>query len=87
MKNGTRISDEINVADAHPSGRRPFQRKQYIKKFESLTEGLISAKESQRFLEIVQNLRKLKPSQLSYLNLKTTQKKNTRKSAKNSIFS
>ncbi len=87
MKNGTRISDEINVADAHPSGRRPFQRKQYIKKFESLTEGLISAKESQRFLEIVQNLRKLKPSQLSYLNLKTTQKKNTRKSAKNCIFS
>ena len=30
MKNGSTISEEINVADAHPAGKRPFGRKEYI---------------------------------------------------------
>ena len=42
MKDGSIISEEINVADAHPAGKRPFSRKEYIDKFKSLTEGIIS---------------------------------------------
>jgi 2-methylcitrate dehydratase len=70
MKDGSVISDEINVADAHPSGRRPFKREQYIEKFKSLTQSLVSKTESIRFLKIVQNLRKLKSSNLKDLNVK-----------------
>jgi len=70
MKNGSIISDEINVADAHPSGKRPFNREQYIKKFRTLTDGIVSKNECNRFLKVVQNLKKLKPDQLSALNIK-----------------
>ena len=69
MKNGTKISDEINVADAHPSGKRPFGRSQYIEKFKTLTEALITKSESNRFLSLVQNLRKLKAHNLGGLNI------------------
>ena len=64
MKNGSTISEEINVADAHPAGKRPFGRKEYINKFKVLTDNIISKKESQRFLKCVQNLRKLKHKDL-----------------------
>ena len=64
MKNGSTISEEINVADAHPAGRRPFEREQYIEKFRALTDGIISNKESKRFLKIVQNLKNLKRNNL-----------------------
>ena len=69
MKNGSTISEEINVADAHPAGKRPFGRKEYINKFKVLTDNIISKKESQRFLKCVQNLRKLKPKDLKGLNV------------------
>ena len=69
MNDGSVISEEINVADAHPSGKRPFRRKQYIEKFKSLTDGLISTKETKRFLNLVQNLRSLKSSDLRALNI------------------
>ena len=69
MNDGSVISEEINVADAHPSGKRPFRRKQYIEKFKSLTDGLISTKETKRFLNFAQNLRSLKPSDLRALNI------------------
>ena len=42
MKDNSLITEEINVADAHPAGKRPFGRKEYIKKFRTLTEGIIS---------------------------------------------
>ena len=83
MKNGSTISEEINVADAHPAGRRPFEREQYIEKFRALTDGIISNKESKRFLKIVQNLKNLKRNNLVGLNvevLKKNIKKNTNKS-------
>ena len=70
MKNGKTISEEINVADAHPAGKRPFKRAQYIKKFISLTKNLITKKECDRFLKTVQNLKKLKSKDLKHLNIK-----------------
>ena len=69
MKNGLIISEEINVADAHPAGKRPFTREEYINKFKTLTDGIISHKESDRFLKCVQNLPNLKAKELIGLNV------------------
>ena len=86
MNDGSVISEEINVADAHPSGKRPFRRKQYIEKFKSLTDGLISTKETKRFLNLVQNLRSLKPSHLRALNIEIGSKFRKLKRNKSFIF-
>lgn len=69
MKDGSTITDELAVANAHSLGARPFQREQYIKKFKTLTEGIISEKESERFLSLVQNLPKLSADELMGLNV------------------
>ena len=69
MKHGSTISEEINVADAHPAGKKPYTRKEYINKFKTLTDGIISKKESDRFLKCVQNLPKLKAKDLVGLNV------------------
>ena len=74
MKNGSTITDQINVADAHPAGKRPFGRKEYINKFKTLTDGIITKQESDRFLKIVQNLRKLKSKDLKKLNIQVKNK-------------
>ena len=70
MKNGSKITEEISVADAHPNGKNPFKRKDYIKKFKTLTNGIIESSESERFLNDVQNLRNLSQSELQKLNIK-----------------
>ncbi len=75
MKNGEKIEEEKEVADAHPNGLRPFKRSDYIKKFETLTNGLITQKESKRFLKTVQNLKFLKPKDLNQLNIEIKSKK------------
>jgi 2-methylcitrate dehydratase len=69
MKDGKIIERELGIADAHPNGKRPFQRKQYIEKFKTLTDGIISKKESERFLKDVQKLTKLKAGDLHKLNV------------------
>ena len=60
LNNGKKITEELDRADAHPYGARPFKRKNYINKFLTLTEGILDKKESNRFLKTVQNLRNLK---------------------------
>jgi len=69
LRNGTSITDEIAVANAHPLGAKPFTREDYLRKFQSLTEGILSAKESRRFLDTVQTLRSLGAGELRSLNL------------------
>ena len=54
-----KLIEELDKADAHPYGARTFERKNYIKKFITLTKDIISKKESDRYLKTVQNLRKL----------------------------
>ena len=85
MKNGSSISKEINVADAHPAGKNPFKRKEYIQKFKTLTSGIITKSESDRFLKLVQNLRKLKHRDLAGLNVEVINKGKLRTKIK-SIF-
>ena len=85
MKDGKKIEDEISVADAHPSGNRPFERSNYIEKFQTLTKGIILPKESERFLKDVQNLRKLKSVELYKLNVEVKGKL-VKSSGKKAIF-
>jgi len=85
MKNGKKISEQLERADAHPYGSRPFQRKDYIKKFKTLTDNIISRKESLRFIKTVQNLKKIKKGQLTKLNLEVS-KKYLKKNSKIGIF-
>ena len=69
MKDGSKIVEEISVADAHPNGNNPFKRKNYINKFKTLTNNIIETNESERFLSDVQNLANLKKSELYKLNI------------------
>ena len=64
LKNGKKITEILDRADAHPYGLRPFNRENYINKFQILTKNLISKKESDKFLYNVQQLKKLKAGQL-----------------------
>ena len=85
LKNGKRFSEELDKADAHPYGARPFKRENYINKFLTLTEDIISKNESNRFLKTVQNLRKLKSGQLNKLNIEINKSK-LKRNLKKAIF-
>ncbi len=69
LRDGKKLDDEIAVADAHPLGARPFGRDDYIRKFRILTDGIISARESNRFLEAAQDLARLPAGELHRLNI------------------
>ena len=64
---GTVVEDELAVADAHPLGARPFAREQYIAKFRTLCEGVVSREEQDRFLAAAENLENL--TDLAELNI------------------
>ncbi|MDQ1573186.1 MAG: 2-methylcitrate dehydratase [Actinomycetota bacterium] len=67
LADGTRLVDEIAVADAHPLGARPFAREQYIGKFRTLSDGVLDPAEIERFLELVQRLPGLTAAELDGL--------------------
>jgi 2-methylcitrate dehydratase len=69
LKDGTKLVDELAVANAHPLGARPFGREDYIRKFRTLTEGIVSAREVNRFLEVVQDAAKLPAGELHRLHV------------------
>ena len=69
LKDGSKLIDEMAVANAHPNGAKPFSRPDYIRKFQTLTEGVISSRESNRFLAAVQDLAKLPAGELHQLNV------------------
>ena len=75
LKNGKKLIEQLDKADAHPYGLRPFVRSNYINKFLVLTKNIISKKESDRFLKTVQNLKKLKPGQMQKLNIEVKKSK------------
>ena len=56
LDDGIVIEDELDVADAHPAGARPFARAQYIDKFRGLADGVIASSEQERFLDCAQAL-------------------------------
>jgi len=69
LKDGTKQIDELALANAHTLGAKPFARPDYISKFETLTEGLVSAAESRRFLDLAQRLVDLTPGEVGGLNV------------------
>jgi 2-methylcitrate dehydratase len=69
FRDGSRFEDQLAVANAHPLGARPFTRLDYVRKFRALTEGLVAAEESARFLEAAQRLSELRAGELDQLNV------------------
>ena len=86
MKDGSIVSDELGIADAHPNGRRPFTRSNYIEKFRSLTDGIITNIESKRFLKNVQNLKKISSKELNKLNIEVKKGYKSKKPIELGIF-
>ena len=56
FEDGSTLVDELAVADAHPNGARPFERADYIKKFHTLADGIVSDSEQKRFIDLAENL-------------------------------
>jgi 2-methylcitrate dehydratase len=63
------ISDEVRFANAHPLGAKPFAREDYVRKFQSLTDDIVTPEESRRFLDAVQDLPALRAGELGRLNV------------------
>ena len=85
LKNGKKITEQQDRADAHPYGSRPFKRQNYINKFLTLTNGILNKKESDRFLKTVQNLKHLRSGQLDKLNIEI-KKDDLKRNLKKGIF-
>ncbi|WP_040167061.1 MmgE/PrpD family protein [Microbacterium gorillae] len=69
LTDGTLITEEIAVADAHPLGARPFARENYINKFRLLAEPVLEPAEIERFLELVQRLPELTADEVRELSI------------------
>ena len=85
LNNGTKIVEQLDRADAHPYGARPFKRQNYIQKFLTLTDGILDKKESARFLKDVQNLKNLKSGELNKLNI-SVKRSQIKQNKKKGIF-
>ena len=68
LEDGATITDELALADAHPDGARPFVRENYKQKFLTLSEGVLTPDEQQRFLKAAEGLADLGPGELHHLN-------------------
>ncbi|TDT33103.1 2-methylcitrate dehydratase [Naumannella halotolerans] len=69
LTDGSTITEEIAVADAHPLGARPFVRENYINKFKLLAEPMLEQSEIDRFLELVQRLPELSAEEVAQLTI------------------
>jgi len=69
MRDGSKLVDEMAVANAHPLGAKPFGRADYIAKFLSLTDGIVNPREAARFLEAAQSVTSLPAGELHQLNV------------------
>lgn len=69
LTDGTRIVEEIAVADAHPLGAHPFAREDYVRKFRVLAEPVLEAAEIERFLDLAQRLPELTAEEVAALTI------------------
>ena len=69
MKDGSVISDELAVANAHSLGATPWTRTHYVQKFRTLTEGILESAEVTRFLQVAESLPRLTARELPELTL------------------
>ena len=61
--NGVKIIDQLEFANAHPNGKTPFGREEYVNKMKILTNNIIHTQEENRFLDLICNLEKLKSNE------------------------
>jgi 2-methylcitrate dehydratase len=69
LRDGTRVVDEIAVADAHPLGAHPFTREQYVAKFRALAEPVLEPVEIERFLALAERLPGLTAAEVAQLTI------------------
>lgn len=69
LAGGSTIERELAVANAHPNGKTPFERTDYLRKFTLLTQDLITPREHERYLGAVQRLGELHADELALLNV------------------
>jgi 2-methylcitrate dehydratase len=69
FNNGTKLVDELGVANAHPAGAKPFKRADYIRKFDILTADIITRDERNRFISLCERLTELTSSEIQQLNV------------------
>ncbi|POH64845.1 2-methylcitrate dehydratase [Cryobacterium zongtaii] len=69
LADGSRLVDELAVADAHPLGARPFVRADYVAKFRLLAANALEPAEIERFLDLAQRLPELTAAELGGLTL------------------
>src|SRR5690606_41615569 len=69
LDDGSVITDELAVADAHPLGERPFTRPDYVAKFRTLADGVIPRPDQDAFLDLVERLPGLSPEKVRRLTL------------------
>jgi 2-methylcitrate dehydratase len=67
LADGTEVTDEIAVADAHPGGARPFGRDNYVEKFRMLAVPTLGTEEAERFLDLALRLPGLSPDEVRQL--------------------
>lgn len=79
MEDGSKIVDELGRANAHPAGARPFVRENYIHKFDTITDGIITREERDRFITLVERLPELNANELKELNIQVAMDKLTAK--------
>src|SRR5690606_21311202 len=68
LDDGSVITAEKAVADAHPNGAAPWRTADYVGKFRGLTQGLVLPGEAERFLELASRLSSLTPAEVRRLN-------------------
>jgi 2-methylcitrate dehydratase len=86
LADGTRIVDELAVADAHPLGAKPFGRAEYINKFRVLAADVLEEGEIVRFLSVVERLSSLTAEELGELTIVATNGLLTSTPTPNGIF-
>jgi len=69
MKDGTQVVGEKERANAHPAGDRPFVRENYIHKFDTLVDSIITTEERNRFIHLVERLPELSVEEVINLNV------------------
>jgi 2-methylcitrate dehydratase len=69
LADGSRIVDEIAVADAHPLGAKPFGRAEYVNKFRTLAQDVVEEGEIVRFLSAAERLPRLGAGELGQLTI------------------
>jgi 2-methylcitrate dehydratase len=68
LDDGTVVSAERPVADAHPNGRRPWRWPDYVGKLEQLADGRLSRDARERFVDLAARLGRLSPDEVRELN-------------------